>query len=957
MGNLYLKKGLSYSLLSGPSSDKFSVASKGNGEQREKISSSAGDQRSLSETGNRRNSGNKPRFLQSSLRGSEEKWQTPADNRSLFSKPVYSSRSVQNGNHSVYSRSHSPRRMGGFHRLEGCLPSRPHSPLVPEVSPVRIRGENLSVSRASLRDKLGTFRVHETDDGRGIRSPEVGVPSDPIFRRLVTTPVTSNVPPSQSENGLGYHPGSGFDSQQGEIGISSVSNLHLCRDVLPDPSGLSVRPSSEGRRDCSAGQSSVAHEVTHCQVLPLPSGSLERCRGSSSVRQTSYETTTNVPPLSLETDQGSGGCLDPHSPSGPASPSLVVEQEETSVGCPDFSSRPIRHSVDRCVIGRLGSPLGAHGPPSQRALVSDREAGTHQQLRVEGCIPVHSSLSSSCQRTMRDDSVRQYHGSLLHSETGRNALDISVCRGEGSAALVLRSPDYSQSKTYPRTAERPSGLFVKGGERYSLGVVSSPLNSSRMHSAVGATDGGPIRRQAKPQASSLHLSSTGRSCDGTGCPLHELGRTRCLCIPALQSSEHCSQEDNAVVLSGNPGCPSVASQVVVQPATDAVSGETQGPPHHSRPSLSARRPHIASQSGLPPPSRVEALKRSVAKRGFSSKAAGFIAQAKRPSTSSVYDAKWRIFTDWCVRRKVNPLRPSLGKIADFLIYLFQERNCSPSTIKGYRSALSNTLKFGRGRGKDLGSDPRLSEIIRHFERVRPAIRSVSPKWNLSCVLWSLTKPPYEPMLSASLLNTSVKTVFLLAFASAKRRSELHALSMDEGSLRFSKDSVTLHLEPGFLPKTQVPNKLPAPIVIPSLDRLCGPNDKDRLLCPVRALKFYLERSKGSRLSRKRLFIPVKGKGDISPATISRWIRMAVLRAYGDLSDVNLTFLKIKAHEVRALATSWAYHNRIPSEDILQAASWLNHSTFSNFYLRSLSSQEEGLFRLGPLVSAQRVISH
>ena len=91
--------------------------------------------------------------------------------------------------------------------------------------------------------------------------------------------------------------------------------------------------------------------------------------------------------------------------------------------------------------------------------------------------------------------------------------------------------------------------------------------------------------------------------------------------------------------------------------------------------------------------------------------------------------------------------------------------------------------------------------------------------------------------------------------------------------------------------------------------------------------------------------------------MKKWIRMAVLRAYGDLSDVNLTFLKIKAHEVRALATSWAYHNRIPSEDILQAASWLNHSTFSNFYLRSLSSQEEGLFRLGPLVSAQRVISH
>ena len=260
------------------------------------------------------------------------------------------------------------------------------------------------------------------------------------------------------------------------------------------------------------------------------------------------------------------------------------------------------------------------------------------------------------------------------------------------------------------------------------------------------------------------------------------------------------------------------------------------------------------------------------------------------------------------------------------------------------------------RDREIGSDPRISELIKHFERTRPAIRSVVPKWNLSCVLWSLNKAPYEPMASASLLLSSIKTVFLLALASAKRRSELHALSMDEGCIRFTKDSVILHLEPGFLPKTQVPSKLPDPIVIPSLSQVCGPLDEDRLLCPVRALKFYLAKSKDLRLSRKRLFIPSKGQGDVSPATISRWIRLAITRAYGSLTKRDLTFMNIKAHEVRAVSTSWAYHNRIPSEDILQAASWKNHSTFSNFYLRSLTTQEGDLLRLGPLVSAQRVIS-
>ena len=118
------------------------------------------------------------------------------------------------------------------------------------------------------------------------------------------------------------------------------------------------------------------------------------------------------------------------------------------------------------------------------------------------------------------------------------------------------------------------------------------------------------------------------------------------------------------------------------------------------------------------------------------------------------------------------------------------------------------IRDRHGRGKDIGSDPRLSELIRNFERSRPAMRTAVPRWNLSCVLWSLTKAPYEPLASASLLLTSVKTAFLLALASAKRRSKLHALSIEEGCISFTRNSVVLKLEPGFLPKTQVPSVLP-----------------------------------------------------------------------------------------------------------------------------------------------------
>ncbi|KAH3876826.1 hypothetical protein DPMN_000676 [Dreissena polymorpha] len=99
-------------------------------------------------------------------------------------------------------------------------------------------------------------------------------------------------------------------------------------------------------------------------------------------------------------------------------------------------------------------------------------------------------------------------------------------------------------------------------------------------------------------------------------------------------------------------------------------------------------------------------------------------------------------------------------------------------------------------------------------------------------------------------------------ASSKRRSEIHALSIEESHLRFdsSDGSVTLLCQPGFLAKNQLPSMASKPFKVPSLSRTCGNEDEDRLLCPVRSLKFYISRVKSIRGSRKRLFIPLKGGG-------------------------------------------------------------------------------------------------
>ncbi len=66
-------------------------------------------------------------------------------------------------------------------------------------------------------------------------------------------------------------------------------------------------------------------------------------------------------------------------------------------------------------------------------------------------------------------------------------------------------------------------------------------------------------------------------------------------------------------------------------------------------------------------------------------------------------------------------------------------------------------------------------------------------------------------------------------------------------------------------------------------------------------------------------------------------------------------LKINAHEVRAMSTSWAFFNHASLTNIMDAACWKSHSTFSKFYLRSMSVQSHDLYKLGPLVAASQIV--
>ena len=64
---------------------------------------------------------------------------------------------------------------------------------------------------------------------------------------------------------------------------------------------------------------------------------------------------------------------------------------------------------------------------------------------------------------------------------------------------------------------------------------------------------------------------------------------------------------------------------------------------------------------------------------------------QRRSTRSVNEAKWAIFTKWCVTNQVDLRTPPVKSVADFLMYLFEDKKLQPSTIDGYRSAIADKL--------------------------------------------------------------------------------------------------------------------------------------------------------------------------------------------------------------------------------------------------------------------------
>ena len=412
-----------------------------------------------------------------------------------------------------------------------------------------------------------------------------------------------------------------------------------------------------------------------------------------------------------------------------------------------------------------------------------------------------------------------------------------------------------------------------------------------------------------------------------------------------------------------PAASTATAQVV--PTVTAAPVRVRTVVRPAVPSTGQRLPTVAREPGHAPPapkassSRLSIVKSAIVAKGFTPEVARRMTQAHRKSTNEIYDSRWKIYAAWCDERGEDPVEASTPLIAEFLSHGFEKKKQGYHTLVGYRTVICKTILDVSGR--TVPDYQLLSSLLKQMGIERPPHHNKAPPWDLALVLRMLQKPPFEPMATAELWAMTWKTVFLTALATAKRRGELHAfLAKVERAPDWAH--VTLKPDPLFLAKTEQvgkPGTRMQPVLLKSLSRYVGSDlPMDAKNCVVRALRIYLNRSGEYRHGRQRLFISYKKSktDDIVPATISNWVKKTVRYVYDSSDTETRELFRVRAHDVRAMSTSWSACKNVPVGHILDAAQWRCHNTFTSFYLMDMTSIEEDMFKLGPIVAAQSIIS-
>ncbi len=233
-----------------------------------------------------------------------------------------------------------------------------------------------------------------------------------------------------------------------------------------------------------------------------------------------------------------------------------------------------------------------------------------------------------------------------------------------------------------------------------------------------------------------------------------------------------------------------------------------------------------------------------------------------------------------------------------MLEFLQERltaGAAATTLRVYVAAIAARRELDE---VPLGRHRMVTAFMRGVRRLRPVCPTAVPSWDLSVVLESLVTAHFEPLESASERILTLKVALLLALTSLKRVGDLQAFSVSETCMDFAPGlvKVTLRPRPGYIPKVLSTSFRSQVVTLHSFHPPPFASSEDErlhMLCPVRALKLYMDRSKVWRKS-SQLFVCF-GAGCRGLATSKQ--RMAY-----EVRNLP-SLLSLRAHSTRGVASS------------------------------------------------------
>ena len=233
---------------------------------------------------------------------------------------------------------------------------------------------------------------------------------------------------------------------------------------------------------------------------------------------------------------------------------------------------------------------------------------------------------------------------------------------------------------------------------------------------------------------------------------------------------------------------------------------------------------------------------------------------------------------------------------------------------------------------------------------------MSPDWDVTLILQSLTKAPYEPLQTSDERFLAQKTFFLLALASAKRIGEPHALSHRISHSR-DWDKVSFTFVAGFVAKTQDPSSS-----APRFERFTVPACQTR--AKIAMGDCYVPCGRSGVTWTELLHITRDVSGCSSPQDVARRRSLRTRSPSGSgrryLGRTSSWGGSVpdpppRARETRDITPSLQFKKNFAVDQVLKVGTWCRHTTFTRHYLRDLAHRSLETFHLGPMVAAQALV--